>query len=156
MKRLLLISALLISTHSFAADSSSGCGLGWAVLKKNSLVSSFTRVFINATFSNTIGMTFGTSGCAQHSIVKNESKIIHFTEANYYQLQKEIALGKGSYLTAFSGLIGCGNSNQFNSKIQKNFDKIYPDLSTSPSAALKNILQTVQGDKELSSNCRLI
>ena len=156
MKKLLLIGALLISTQAFAADSSSGCGLGWAVLKKNSLISSFTRTFINATFSSTIGMTFGTSGCSQHSIVKNESQIIHFAESNYYQLQKEIALGQGSYLTAFSGLIGCGDSAQFNSKIQKNFDKIYPELSTTPTAALKNILQTVQGDQELSRNCHII
>ncbi|WP_372652164.1 DUF3015 domain-containing protein [Halobacteriovorax sp.] len=156
MKKLLFVFVLLISTQSFAADSSSGCGLGWAVLKKNSLVSSFTRTFINATFSNTLGMTFGTSGCAQHSIVKNESKIIHFAEANYYQLQKEIALGEGNYLTAFSGLIGCENSINFNQKIQKSFDKIYPELSTTPTAALKNILQTVQSDQELSRNCHII
>ncbi|ATH08439.1 hypothetical protein BIY24_10905 [Halobacteriovorax marinus] len=156
MKKLLLIASLLISTHAFAGDSSSGCGLGWAVLKKNSLVSSFTRTFINATFSSTLGMTFGTSGCAQHSIVKNESKIIHFAESNYYQLQKEIALGSGSYITAFSGLIGCEDAALFNSKVQQNFDKIYPDLSTEPAAALKNILMTVQGDQELSRSCQII
>jgi hypothetical protein len=156
MKRILLISAMLISTYSFAADSSSGCGLGWAVLKKNSLVSSFTRTFINATFSSTIGMTLGTSGCANHSIVKNESKILHFSEANFYQLQKEIAMGSGPYVTAFSGLIGCENSANFNSRIQKKFDKIYPDTITTPNVALKNILKSVQDDQELSTNCHII
>ena len=156
MKKLILIGALLFTSQIFAADSSSGCGLGWAVLKKNSLVSSFTRTFINATFSSTIGMTLGTSGCSQHSIVKNESKIIHFAEANHYQLQKEIAMGSGSYVTAFSGLIGCENNANFNSRIQKKFDKIYPDTTTSPNVALRNILKSIQEDQELSTNCQLI
>lgn len=156
MKKILLITAMLFSTYSMAADSSSGCGLGWAVLKKNSLVSSFTRTFINATFSSTIGMTLGTSGCANHSIVKNESQILHFSEANHYQLQKEIAMGSGPYVTAFSGLIGCENSVNFSSRIQKKFDKIYTDTNTAPNVALKNILKSVQDDQELSQNCHII
>ena len=156
MKKLLVICAFLFTSYTMAADSSSGCGLGWAVLSKNSLVSSFTRTFINATFSSTIGMTLGTSGCAQHSIVKNESKIIHFSEANFYQLQKEIALGNGPYVTAFSGLIGCEDTQNFNSRIQKKFDKIYSDLNTTPNVALKNILKSVQDDQELSANCHII
>jgi hypothetical protein len=156
MKKLILIAALIFTTHAMAKDSSSGCGLGWAVLKKNSLVSSFTRTFINATFSSTIGMTLGTSGCAQHSIVKNESKILHFAEANHYQLQKEIAMGTGPYISAFSGLIGCQNSATFNSRIQKKFDAIYPTEKTDPNIALRNILQSIQSDQELSKNCQII
>ncbi len=53
-----LFVALITSSTTYAADSSSGCGIGWQVLPKQSLVSSFSRAMINGTFSNTIAGNF--------------------------------------------------------------------------------------------------
>ena len=80
----------LVSVSAMAGDSSSGCGLGWQVFKDNSLVSSSSRAITNVTFLNTGAMTFGTSGCAKHSIVKNEAKAIHYAQANQNQLMVDL------------------------------------------------------------------
>ena len=96
--------ALISATSVMAADSSSGCGMGWQVAPNQSLISSSTRSIVNATFSNTIAMTLGTSGCAKHSIVKNDAKGIHFAEANLNQLAIEMARGNGEFVTSFSSV----------------------------------------------------
>ena len=99
--------ALFFISNTYAADGSSGCGAGWYILKKNSLISSLSRSFTNVMLSNTFGMTTGTSNCAKHSIVKNDFKAIHFTENSFEQLQTEMALGEGAYLLTLADLMGC-------------------------------------------------
>jgi len=71
---LVLVLTLLVSTSAFAAgDQSSGCGLGWEIFKKNSLVSSSLRSSTNAMASNSVAMTSGTSGCPKHgSVMKDQ------------------------------------------------------------------------------------
>jgi hypothetical protein len=121
----LLAGLLLFSAAAFASDSSSGCGLGWMILKKNSLVSSSLRATTNGIFFNaTFGMTSGTSGCAKHDIVQNEKKAIHFAEANFGKLMQEMSQGSGEYLTSFSAVLGCKNNAGFSSAMQKNFSAV--------------------------------
>lgn len=76
--KLFVVMAFLSSTTVvMAGDSSSGCGADWYIFKKNSLVSSSLRATTNAILLNaTFGMTFGTSNCSQHSIVKVLDKIV--------------------------------------------------------------------------------
>src|SRR4051812_42395838 len=100
----LMIGTVLPSV-SRAQDSSSGCGLGWAVSQRQSLLSSWIRNSTNVTFSNTIAMTFGTSGCARHDLVLNEKKPIYFAEANFNRLMIEMAEGHGEFLGAFAEVL---------------------------------------------------
>ena len=76
--------ALLSATSAFAADGSSGCGPGWYIFKENSMVSSALRATTNGWSSPvvTIGMTFGTSNCAQHKLVMNDKRGLHFVTHN--------------------------------------------------------------------------
>jgi len=144
MYKILLSSMLLLTLNSFAADSSSGCGLGWSVAPKNSLVSSWTRAITNAMASNTLGMTSGTSGCAKHSIVINEKKGIHFVEANFQQLIIESAKGSGQYLNAFSEVVNFkGDIKTFGKIMQLNFTKIYSSQKTTPSEFYSNFKNVV-------------
>ncbi|MCO4792212.1 MAG: DUF3015 family protein [Bacteriovoracaceae bacterium] len=124
IKILMLLTILSMSAQSFAKDSSSGCGAGWYILKKNSLVSSSLRATTNAMLLNTLGMTFGTSNCSQHSIVKTEKEAIHFAEANHHQLMLDISRGSGEYLSAFNEILGC-KMDKFAPSLQGSFDKIY-------------------------------
>lgn len=143
-------------TSAFAADSSSGCGMGWQVAPKQSLISSFTRSLVNATFSNTIAMTLGTSGCSQHSIVKNEAKGIHFAEANLNQLTIEMASGHGEFVTSFASVFGCQNSAAFGSIVQANYETILPTTKTSGVELYNNVLAQIKNNASLASTCTLI
>tara|TARA_R110000868_G_scaffold204946_1_gene453119 strand:+ start:11633 stop:12034 length:402 start_codon:yes stop_codon:yes gene_type:complete len=107
MKKIIFCASLLFSFNTFAADSSSGCGVGWQVTQRTSLSASSTRSTTNAILPNTISMTSGISGCAHHSIVKVDSEVQYFAEANLENLQLEIAQGNGEYLVTLSNLMGC-------------------------------------------------
>lgn len=157
MKKLIIvIIALLAATTGFAGDSSSGCGLGWQVAPKQSLVSSFTRALVNATFLNTIAMTVGTSGCAQHSIVYNEAKGIHFAEANIDQLAIEMASGNGEVVQGFASVFGCQNSQDFGSMVQTKYATLLPTMKTSGVELYNNVKAEIKNNAILSSSCSLI
>jgi hypothetical protein len=119
-----LFLSLLLSTSIMAGDSSSGCGLGWQVFKKNSLISSALRATTNAIFLNSVAMTFGTSGCAQHSIVRNDKKSLHFMDANKHHLMTEMAMGEGEHLKAFSQILGC-ETGEFAKTMKGNYQEVF-------------------------------
>jgi len=157
MKRIhvLLLVLASFSAPAFAGDSSSGCGLGWMLLPKNSLVSSFFRFMTNATFSSTIGMTIGTSGCAKHSIVFNNKRGLHFAEANQDLLAVDMAAGHGEYLAAFADTMGCGWNayGDFSTAMQQNFASIYPTSTTSAPELVSNVQNEIMRHPVLSRSC---
>jgi hypothetical protein len=157
MKNLVIALVTIFSASAvFAADSSSGCGLGWQVAPKQSLVSSFTRSLINATASSTIAMTMGTSGCAQHSIVYNEAKGIHFAEANKEVLAIEMARGNGEVVQGFASVFGCQNSQAFGSMVQSKYESVLPSEKTTGVELYNNVKAEIKNNANLSSSCSLI
>jgi hypothetical protein len=157
MKFLVLaLVTILSTTAAFAGDSSSGCGLGWEVAKDTSLVSSFTRALVNATASNTIAMTLGTSGCAKHSIVYNEAQGIHFAEANVNTLAVEMAKGNGEVVLGFASVFGCQNSQAFGSMLQAKYESVLPSEKTSGVELYNNVKAEIKNNAALSSSCSLI
>jgi len=160
MKNLLLaVSIGLFSYGAMAADGSSGCGPGWYLLKKNSLVSSALRATTNGILfpSTTIGMTMGTSNCSQHAIVKNEMESLKFATENYYEIASEASRGEGNFLTSFASTIGCKNEDMasFNKAMKKNFMKIYNTKKVDPKRMLKETYIMIFSNKELSKACNL-
>lgn len=154
-KIFLAFSVFMMSIGIYAADSSSGCGLGWQIFRDNSLVSSSLRATTNSITLNTIGMTLGTSGCAKHSIVKNESKGIHFAEANMDQLMLEMAQGQGEFVAGFANVIGC-QPDSFARGVQKNYNKIFTSEETSAGEMYKNLKFIVGSDEFLARSCAII
>ncbi len=148
--------ALISVTSVFAADSSSGCGMGWEVAPKQTLVSSSTRYLVNATFSSTIAMTLGTSGCAKHSIVKNDAKGIHYAEANMNALAIEMARGNGEFVAGFASVFGCQNSRAFGSMVQSKYETILPSEKTSGVELYNNVKAEIKNNATLASSCSLI
>lgn len=122
-KFVLIASLALGSFAAFADDSSDGCGLGWQVTKKKTFSATTTRGTTNSVVPNTFGMTSGTIGCEQHSLVKADMKPLHYADANYENLMTEIAQGQGEYLTGFAASMGC-SSAEFSSALQSNFGDI--------------------------------
>lgn len=158
MKLLLLcVGMLFLSFQSFGADGSSGCGPGWYVAKKNSLLSSSLRSTTNGLLfpSVTFGMTFGTSNCAKHSIVKNEKEDLKFATENYFEIAADSTKGNGEFLSAYAELMGChGDAVQkFNKKVKIGFDKLFKKDSIDPTNLVKETYILILEDKELVKNC---
>lgn len=157
MKRILIIALLSAFTAvgAYADDQSSGCGLGWQVTRRNSLLSSYVRAITNATFSNTIGMTSGTSGCSRHMIVKSDKQDIHYAEANFNELMVEMASGQGEYLQGFAAVLGCDPSayESFSGMAQSKYPEIFSPGQLSPAAMLRNVKREIRGNAELSASC---
>jgi hypothetical protein len=153
---LVMIMMVTTLTHSFADDQSSGCGLGWAVTKRKSILSSLVRAYTNATFSSTFGMTSGTSGCAEHSIVMKEKKAIHYTEANYHQLMQEMAEGQGEYVSTYAQVLGCSPRVQkaFTQSLKRHYGQIYTHDGVTPQEVYQNVKQQISHEAWATS-CHL-
>ena len=156
MKKILVAIIALASSAAFSADTSSGCGMGYEVAPKQSLVSSSTRSIVNATFSNSIAMTLGTSGCAKHSIVKNDAKGIHFAEANMNQLALEMAQGNGEFVAGFAATLGCQDVNAFGSMVQSKYESVLPSANTTGVELFNNVKAEIRNNATLSATCSLI
>ncbi len=148
MKNLLLVSLFLLSFQVYA-DGSSGCGLGWSIASKNSLLSSSIRNTTHAILPNTFSMTSGTSGCAKHSIVKNEYKGIHYAEGNFHQLMAEMSQGRGEVLNGFAAVLDYhGDMNLFGEFVQKNYSRIFTSASIAPVEMYNNFKHELLNSKE--------
>lgn len=151
MKKILVILALTLAPLAHANDTSSGCGLGYEIAPKQSLLSSFARSLTNATFLNTIAMTFGTSGCAKHSIVQKSQEAQYFAEANYHTLMMEMAMGQGENLENFAAVLGCDRAS-FSARMQSHYGDVFSG-NVAPSNMLRNVKAAIATDKELAASC---
>jgi hypothetical protein len=139
------------------AESSVGCGLGQMIAPKQSLISATTRYITNGTFCNQIfGMSSGTSGCTQHSIVKKESASQFYAEANLENLKVEMAQGGGEYLVAFADALGCNDQakNIFTHVTQKEYGKIFQNGNESANQMLDNVKKVVNENQGLKGQCQ--
>jgi len=160
MKNLVLVFLLMfVSTQVFSADGSSGCGPGWYVFKKNSLVSSSLRATTNGVLfpSTTIGMTIGSSNCSKHSIVKKEKESLKFASENYFEIAADASRGQGEFLNSFATTIGCRESGQqvFDKEMKKNFKKIYNSKKVDPERMLMETYILIFSSEELVKSCVL-
>lgn len=159
LKKIIILSTLLFSTSLLAADSSSGCGPGWYLFKKNSLVSSALRATTNGILfpSTTLGMTLGTSNCSQHKLVKTEKRSLKFITENYFEVASEMAQGEGDFLHSYAATIGCKGAaiKLFKAKAQSHFGQIYKVRKISPEKVLKETYMLILRNKELTKSCSL-
>ncbi|MGE3975064.1 MAG: DUF3015 family protein [Bdellovibrionales bacterium] len=124
MKKLLVLFVGLFLTAPAMADDSDGCGLGWQVTDKKTLVATTTRQTTNAVVPPSFGMTSGTIGCAQHGFAAKEQQAVEFVAGNYEPLIMEMAKGQGEYVTALSQTMGCKNTAAFGASLKNNYSSI--------------------------------
>ena len=139
MHKWIFVVFLALSMNAFAQDKSSGCGIGWQVTKSMTTTASYVRTLTNATFSNSIAMTSGTSGCARHDLVLKEKEKIYFVESNLIPLKREVALGHGERMSALATIWGCKNNEGLTHTLRKNYREIFH--KTSPNAVVDKINQ---------------
>ncbi len=159
MKKLVIVFSFVIFAGSFAHadDQSSGCGLGWQITKRNSLVSSTIRSWTNYIASNTSGMTSGTSGCAKHTIVMKNKEALYYAEANYLKLQSEMAEGKGEHIQAFAKVMGCNEqaAAAVGAVLQSNYGQIFTSDSVAPYEMLDGASRAVFSSDVGQAGCLL-
>ena len=127
-----MLVTILLGSSAMAADA--GCGLGGMLIKSNTKLMQIFAVTTNGSSgSQTLGITFGTSGCSASGLVQNDKQIQYFVEVNQEDLMREIAQGHGEKLSTLAALNGCMSQDQitaFNSKAQTNFKAIVPAAKT--------------------------
>lgn len=130
MKKVLLTIAIVgaFASASMAAGyGAAGCGLGSLAFQKNDMTQVLAAT-TNGTFgSQTFGMTFGTSNCNNKGLVKLAMVRESFIEANYKDLSRDVAAGKGEYVNSLAKLYGYTpeTSWQFTQLLQKNHTVIF-------------------------------
>jgi len=144
--RALIIIALIFSSIAIArADSSTGCGLGSMIWKQNSIVSALFRATTNHSFSSQLfGITTGTSGCSQHSIVKRDMYPVYYAEANMPELRYEMAMGQGEYLATFAQVLGCTPAAQAEFMVwaKQSYGSMFPHADAKAQDMLKGLGQS--------------
>lgn len=150
---------LSFSTLTFSRDGSSGCGPAWYALKDNSLLSSALRGTTNAILGVTVtlGMTFGTSNCTKHSIVKREKESLKFATENYFEIAADATRGSGDYITAFATTMGCRPEvhEKFRNKVKESFNKTFNLDKHDPKELIINTYKVMLNEKELVKSCIL-
>ena len=125
MKKLLIFSLSVFSVASFAKSTFDGCGLGWEVMDKKTVVGTTVRATTNYVVSPTFGMTSGTMGCDKfEGLATNEIANAQYVASNYDMIRTELALGSGEYLTgAMDSFSACGEEKLL-PYVKENFEQV--------------------------------
>jgi hypothetical protein len=128
---------------AFAADyGAAGCGLGSLAFKNNDMTQILAAT-TNGTFANqTFGMTFGTSGCNNKGLVKLSMARESFIEANYKDLSRDAAAGRGEFVTNLAKLYNY-DTTRFAALLQKNHGKIFASNDVKTAVTEINTLVSV-------------
>jgi hypothetical protein len=159
MKKILVLlvgtATLMTSSFAHSDDQSSGCGLGWQVTQRMSIVSSAVRLTTDTVLPNTFSMTSGTSGCARHDLVKNDEKAVLFAVNNYDSLIVEMAQGSGEFLEGFAQALGCNEAafSKFSTFTQSRYQKIFENSANDGINLYKAVRTEIQASPELATQC---
>lgn len=146
----------MAKSENVAADVGDGCGLGWQITQKRTMLATTTRGTTNGFVPPTFGMTSGTIGCEQHAFAKNELPAATYVFNNYEPLTIEMAQGSGEYLAAFARTMGCNDSvhSEFGRTMQQNFGAIMGTENTTAVEMFHNVKSAVKANPVLASGCR--
>lgn len=146
MKKFAILFSLFAVVPAFASDGggSDGCGLGWQVTQKKSMIATTTRGTTNAFVPPTFGMTSGTIGCDQHSFAKAEMPAVDMVATNQDAIMMEMAAGGGENVASLAQALGCSDSAAFAKAAQANYGRL---VNSSAAGFYRNVksLAVAQG-----------
>ena len=123
-----LCGALMFSTNATAVDST-GCGLGSMAWKGQSGIGpQVAAISTNTTFLNTLGVTFGTSGCDPNGRITGGTgkMVLAFIENNMEQFAMDASRGQGETLQTLAGIMEV-DEKELSEKVQQNFAVLFPN-----------------------------
>ena len=149
MKKALLVSVILLfsSSSAYAAGyGQAGCGLGSVLFgSKPGLMQVVAATFNGSFYSQSFGITFGTSNCGGGAKISAKA----FIETNRAALAKDAARGSGETVANLSKLAGCKNPNAVGLSLKKNFATTFTGNQTSNAAVSRAVLKTLKSEKHL-------
>src|SRR6185436_1620223 len=138
-------------------DTGPGCGLGklaWGDYKnQKSIAPQVMMATTNGTFwSQTFGISTGTSGCTNDGTVMSQYKAPVFAEINFENLSQEMAQGQGEHLTSLATLMGLPAENHaaFFALTQERYTSLIKTGEASPVAMVKAINDAISAHPVLA------
>ena len=126
---LVVCSSLALTSTAGAVDSTGGCGLGSMAWRGQSgIIPQSLAMTTNHWFSNTIGVTLGTSGCDPNGRITGGTgrMTLAFLQDNMEQFAMDAAAGKGETIDTLAGILDV-DSEKLGKNIQQNFAYIFPN-----------------------------
>lgn len=127
-------------------DTGPGCGLGklaWADYKnQKDIAPQVLMATTNGTFwSQTFGISSGTSGCTNDGKIMGEHKTTMFAQLNFENLSQEMAQGQGEHLASLATLMGvpAEQHTAFFAMTQERYTSLVKTGEASPVAMVKAI-----------------
>ncbi|SEL52798.1 DUF3015 domain-containing protein [Nitrosovibrio tenuis] len=152
-------SLFLLPVSVFAAGyGAAGCGLGSMVIGSKPGAEQIFASTTNATLgSQTLGITFGTSNCGDHGLVKISKEREVFAQENYTSLIKEMAQGKGENLYTLASLYQCpaGSHQEFGAMVQEKFDSLVANDQTTSTELLSQLENQLTRHPKLAKSCNI-
>ena len=158
----LLLSMAFVYFHTgtvFAAknsDTGPGCGLGtlaWADYKHpKNVAPQVMMATTNGTLFNTVGISFGLSGCTNDGTVMAEHKAEVFVASTFENLSQDMARGQGEHLASLATMMGVPVEYQpvFFSLAQDRYRTLMERDKNSPLAVIKAIQEAADGHPMLA------
>lgn len=140
MKKIAVVALLAISSSAMA-NNGAGCGVGSAIFNgQRGIAPQVLALTVNGTFMNSVGITFGTSGCTQDGVVSSSWKISMFIDGSRVALSRDAAAGQGENLDALAAMmdVKADDRAEFVATIKGNFNTVFADDKVA--ANLKDVL----------------
>lgn len=156
MKKEFVIMALAVfPAVSIAANENNigSCGVGSKLFQgQKGIAPQVLGATTNGVSSNTVGITFGTSGCTQDGMVTSNWKTALFIDGNKERLARDMSVGDGETLDALAKLLGVHDEHKANffRATKENFGTIFASESASTDQVLVGLKQVLAANTELS------
>lgn len=151
-----LLSCQFLASLSFAAGDA-GCGLGSAIITKNSKCLQTTAATTNgSTYTQMFGITSGTSNCTSKGFVNDDRKTEYFVEINKDDLSRQMALGHGEKLQVYAQLNGCVSGpamTSFFEMTHRSYGQIVDSPDVTPQQIIEKTKMQMERHPELKQQC---
>ena len=143
MKKIVIAAlATLAAASAMAQNNVGSCGWGSKVFEgQRGIFPQVLAATTNGTSGNqTFGITFGTSGCTQDSVVSSSWKTAMYIDGNRVALARDAAAGQGENLDALAVVMGVDKADRalFAATLKNEFAVVFGDEHVA--ANLKSVL----------------
>ena len=155
MKKLLLASAIVLSSSASFAVAPGGPNCGWGNMLfagQSGLPSHLVASVTNGTSgNNTFGMTLGTNGCSTDGTLTYGGKKMINVGAIMDEFSEDVARGDGEALTAVAVSFGVTAEDRpvFKQALHQNFNSLFPHADVAAEGVMASIVEVMKNDQRL-------
>ncbi len=156
--KLVLTTAAMIAVLPMAAmaageNNVGSCGWGSKVFAgQKGVVPQVLASTTNGTYTQTFGITSGTSGCTQDGVVSSNWKTAMYIDGNKSKLAMDMSKGSGESMDSLAQLLGVKDADKaaFYRVTKENFAKIFAGEQASAEQIALGLKQVLAADSTLA------